>query len=63
MKRAFPVYILLTIGPLSVAGCAVDGVTKITNSQPVIDRLIVPEEVKNLRSTGAIYMRSIGSIR
>ena len=46
MKRAFPVYILLIIGLLSVAGCGGDDDTEITNSQPIIDRVIVPEEVK-----------------
>ena len=46
MKRAFPVYILLIIGLLSVAGCDGDDDTEITNSQPIIDRVIVPEEVK-----------------
>ena len=46
MKRAFPVYILLTIGLLSVAGCDREETTETTNSQPVIDRVVVPEEVK-----------------
>ena len=45
MKSAFPVYILLIIGLLSVAGRGDDGDddTEIANSQPVIDRVIVPE--------------------
>ena len=46
MKRAFPVCILLIIGLLSVAGCGGDDDTEITNSQPIIDRVIVPGEVK-----------------
>ena len=48
MKSAFPVYILLIIGLLSVAGCGGGGDDdiEITNSQPAIDRVIVPDEVK-----------------
>ena len=47
MKRVFPVYILLIIGLLSVAGCGDDDDDDTeTNSQPVIDRVVVPDEVK-----------------
>ena len=47
MKTEFRFYILLMLGLLCVAGCGDDDDdTEITNSQPVIDRVIVPEEVK-----------------
>ena len=46
MKTEFRFYILLMLGLLCVAGCGDDDDTEITNSQPIIDRVIVPEEVK-----------------
>ena len=46
IKIAFRFSLLLTIGLLSVVGCDRDEVTEITNSQPIIDSVIVPEEIK-----------------
>ena len=46
IKTAFCFSLLLTIGLLSVVGCDRDEVVETTNSQPVIDRVIVPQEVK-----------------
>ena len=43
MKK-IPIFIVM-IGALFVAGCGDDD-TEMTNSQPIIDRVIVPEEVK-----------------
>ena len=45
MKKIFMFFtFLMMIGALFVAGCGGD--TETTNSQPIIDRLIVPEQVK-----------------
>ena len=46
IKTAFCFSLLLTIGLLSVVGCDREETTETTNSQPVIDRVVVPEEVK-----------------
>ena len=46
IKTAFCFSLLLTIGLLSVVGCDRDEVVETTNSQPVIDRVVVPDEVK-----------------
>ena len=46
IKTAFCFSLLLTIGLLSVVGCGRDEVVETTNSQPVIDRVVVPDEVK-----------------
>ena len=46
INTAFRFLLLLTIGLLSVAGCDREETTETTNSQPVIDRVVVPEEVK-----------------
>ena len=47
IKTAFCFSLVLTIGLLSVAGCGDDDDDDTeTNSQPVIDRVVVPEEVK-----------------
>ena len=45
MKKVF-VFHLVMIGLLFVAGCDRDEVTEITNSSPVIDRVVVPAEVE-----------------
>ena len=45
INTAFRFLLLLTIGLLSVAGCEIN-VTDDTNSQPIIDRVIVPDKVK-----------------
>ena len=46
INTAFCFSLLLTIGLLSVVGCERGEVVETTNSQPVIDRVVVPEEVK-----------------
>ena len=46
INTAFRFLLLLTIGLLSVAGCDREETTETTNSQPVIDRVVVPDEVK-----------------
>ena len=47
INTAFRFLLLLTIGLLSVAGCGDDDDDDTeTNSQPVIDRVVVPDEVK-----------------
>ena len=47
MKTVFHFVALLMIALLCVAGCGEDEAPEITNSQPVIDRVIVPEEVQS----------------
>ncbi len=49
MKRTFPVYILVMIGALFVTGCGYNGneyTDPPPNRPPIIDRVIVPDEVK-----------------
>ena len=45
-KNAMFSMFIMIIGALFVAGCGGDDDTEITNSQPIIDRVIVPQEVK-----------------
>ena len=46
IKIVFHFVFLLMIGLLSVVNCSREDSPEITNSQPVIDRVVVPEEVK-----------------
>ena len=46
INTTFCFSLLLTIGLLSVVGCERAEVVETTNSQPVIDRVVVPDEVK-----------------